>query len=317
MDTKQLVQRARQTVRGAAYPPCKLFLVHTGVAVGATLLVALLQYVLNGQIQASAGLGGMQMRSVLQTARTLLSYVLTVAMPLWEVGAVFAAIRILRGERAETGTLLEGFRQFWPMLRSLFLELGVYLGAAIGCSYGASLLYSFTPMAMRTMEKLQPFLEQITTQTQLMELMQDPSFAQMLTQEMWPAVLLCVLASVCAMVFLFYRMRFVRYLVLDAHMGAFQALKTSARITGGQKWSLAKLDLHFWWYYVLQLLTALILYVPELCAITGIALPINADAAYWVFYGAYAVAQIALLSLARPQVEVSFAGAYDALKPKE
>lgn len=314
MNRKELVLHARQAVDRSGKDCYKLFLIHTGVAVGATLVAALIQYLLNGQIQASAGLGGMGVRSVLQTAQMVLSYVLTVAMPLWEVGALFVAIRIFRGERAEPMDLAEGVRRFLPMLRTLLLEFGVYMGAAIGCSYGASLLYSFTPMAMRTMEKMEPWMDKITTQEELLALMQDQEFAQMLMQDMWPAVVLSVIASVCAMVFLFYMMRFMRYLVLDENMGALRALKTSAKLTSRSKWELAKLDLHFWWYYALQVGITVMVYTPELCALAGITLPVDVDTAYWLSYGAYAVAQIALLTLARPQVEVAFAGAYDCRK---
>ena len=103
-------------------------------------------------------------------------------------------------------------------------------------------------------------------------------------------------------------------LVLDENMGAFRALKTSAKLTSRSKWELAKLDLHFWWYYALQVGITVMVYTPELCALAGITLPVDADTAYWLSYGAYAVAQIALLTLARPQVEVAFAGAYDCRK---
>jgi len=314
MNTKELARHANQAVRSASYPVYKLFFVHTAVAVGATLIVALVQFLLSGQIEASGGLGGMGLRSVLQTVRLLLSYVLTFVMPLWEVGALFAAIRISRGERAEPASLAEGLRRLWPLLRTMLVEFGVYMGAAVGVSYGLSLLYSFTPFATHTMEAMQPWMEGVNTQEELLALMQNPEFTEALLRDMWPVVLLSLLVSLGAMVFLFYLMRLMRYLVLDENLGAFRALKTSARLTAGHKWELAKLDLHFWWFYGLQAVTALILYMPELCAAAGIVLPLDAAGAYWLSYGVYALAQLALLSLARPQFEVAFAGAYDQLK---
>ena len=109
----------------------------------------------------------------------------------------------------------------------------------------------------------------------------------------------------------------MRYLVLDAHMGAFQALKTSARITGGQKWSLAKLDLHFWWFYGLEALISILCYGDLLLPLLGVDLGMNGTLASFVFYALALACQIGLYAWQKPRIMASYALFYHDLLPKE
>ncbi len=56
-----------------------------------------------------------------------------------------------------------------------------------------------------------------------------------------------------------YRYRFAPYLLFDhPEMSAAQALRESCRLTRGQKGTLFRLDLSFWYYYILFLLASLL-----------------------------------------------------------
>lgn len=313
MKKQQWVQRGKQALGNAACDPYKLFLIHTAVSVGAMLLVVLINYLLGGQIEASDGLGSMGARSILQTVQLVLSEVVSLLLPLWELGAIYIAIRIFRGENAEIADLSVGFRRLWAVVRTLLLEMAVYLVVSMAIVYALSIAYALTPFGKDLMELMDGYM-QITTEEELMALMQDEAFYEAMMQAMMPVLILSGFVAAGACGFVSYAIRLMRYVVLDQNFGPWQALKWSIGHTNGAKKELFKLDLHFWWYYALQVVLTLVLYVPELSAYLGLQLPMNADTAYWLCYGLYAAGQVALLSLARPQVEVAFAAAYDALK---
>ena len=92
-----LKEEAGRSLARASYNPRKLALIHTAVTVGVALLVTLLNYYLNHQMDNTvSGLSGMGSRRILATVQTTLQYIQAFAMPFWEIGFVFVALRLLR-----------------------------------------------------------------------------------------------------------------------------------------------------------------------------------------------------------------------------
>ena len=88
-------------------------------------------------------------------------------------------------------------------------------------------------------------------------------------------------------------------------------------MTKGSRMRLFRLDLSFWWWYVISLLTVLVCYGEEILAALGISLSLPKDAGYFLFMGAYLVLQFVTWYFLRSRVEVVYAQAYDALKPRQ
>jgi len=85
-----LCAEARQRSRGNE--KLKIAAIHAGITAGVALMVTLLQLLLSQGIGNTGGLSGLGMRSLLQTAETVLSGANTVLMPFWNVGFLFAAL---------------------------------------------------------------------------------------------------------------------------------------------------------------------------------------------------------------------------------
>lgn len=311
---KELLQSANEAITKADYDAKKLVLLHTAVAVGLATVITILDFVLIRQIDTTGGLAGMGMRSVLETVQSLLNIAVLVLLPVWELGIIFAAIQIRRGNSCAPDTLLEGFRRFGPAMRLLLLEALLYAGVILACGYLGIMLYTMSPLSAPMLTALAPMAEQITTQAQMEALAADPVFLQQFMG--YATTMFVVMAVVCCVGLfpVFYRLRMARYLVLDEPgMGALAAMSLSGRMMRGNKFELFKLDLRFWWFYLLQAVIIVLGLGTDLLAMAGITLPISADTAFWLFYGLYAAGQLVLFTFARAKVEVTYAAVYDSL----
>ena len=313
MDKKALLRQAQTAAKEASCPPGKLFLIQVAIALGASLLVTLMNFLLSRQVDTAQGLTGMQTRAMLGTVQSGLSYVLMFAVPVWEIGAVYAAMQICRGQDAGVKSLLQGFRQFWQMLRLILLEAVVYGVAAVACTYVGMIIYISLPMA----DALTPYITQMGTSAQIEALIADEAFMHTLLSAAGGLLVIVgiLLAAVC--IYVSYTLRLMRYAALDDwKLGACRALKLSAKWTKGCKMELFKLDLHFWAYYTLRVFTVLLAFTPEFLHFAGIRLPMDAQLAFWLFYAAYVAGQLTLGAFLRPKLELTFAGAYDTLAGK-
>jgi uncharacterized membrane protein len=114
---------------------------------------------------------------------------------------------------------------------------------------------------------------------------------------------------------MFYRYRMGQYLLMDdPQMGALSALRTSRRITRGNRVALFRLDLSFWWFYLLDGMITALWFGGTLLSLLGISLPMSEEVSQLVFYGLYMVCQLGLYLGYRNQVEVTYANAYSALR---
>ena len=68
MDNQTLLSRADHCLATADYRPQRLALWHSGLAAAVTLLSSLVNYLLTNQMDASAGLSGLELRTALRGA---------------------------------------------------------------------------------------------------------------------------------------------------------------------------------------------------------------------------------------------------------
>ncbi len=304
--------RARLTEQRGGWSPRKLILIHTGIAAGVTLAVMLLSLALSMRIENTGGLGGLGTRTLLTTVQTLLQFAQTVLMPFWSLSYLYTAMKLARRQRVEGPDLLEGFRRFFPYLRLMLLMGLLYLGIVLVCSFVASRIFILTPWARPVLEAMEPMASGTAVDE---EAVLDAGVAAL--TPLLP-ILMAILGGLSLAVILpvSYQFRLAEYALLDApEKGARAAMRRSRQLIYRQAWKLFRLDLHFWWYWLLELLVVAVSYGDQILAALGVALSMPPEAAYLLFSGLGLLAQLALFYLAKNRIAVSYALVYDGLIP--
>lgn len=308
-----LKQYAAARLAEQTYSPRRLALIHTAVASVFLLVLSALNYFLSQQVDSAVGLSGMGLRSILQTAQMVLQYAANIAMPFWKIGFLFTAICMARGKQMQPHALTEGFRRFGPVLRLMLLRGLVYGALGLACIYLSSILYTFTPAAQKMMAYLIPFVESGTDMLQLQTALLEMPLEQ-LTSLIWPVFVIFGVVYGLVAAAMFYRFRLADYLIMDKPgTGALAALTLSCRLTRKNCFALLRLDLSFWWYYALHLVTVLLCYLDVLLLYFAIPLPMDAASASFLTYILGLGAQLLLFTYAGSHLHTTWAAAYDAL----
>lgn len=313
-DCRMLKNTAADALRAASYNPKKLILIHSAAALTLSLLLTVVDYLLEHAIANTGGLGGLGTRSILSTVQSCLQLSLLVLLPFWQVGYTFVTLKFAQNEEAAPTDLFKGFGLFLPVLRLLLLQALLYLAIGFAASQIGSFLFLLTPWATPLMEATMDVMYGGGS-------MEDMNYAveQMMSASSVPlTVCVCVVFAVLAIPF-FYRFRQAQLILLDEpEKGALHAMRTSWQMMKGNCIVLFKLDASFWWFYVLEILVAAICYADWLLALLGVTLPVNATLAFFATFAIYLVAQLALYWWRKNEVETTYAIFYGALKqPKE
>lgn len=274
-----LRQEAANRLRQVAYNPKRLVLLHTAIALGSSLLTTLISYLLSLQIAETGGLSGMTLRSVLATAQSVLELAVAIGFPFWNIGLLFAILRWTTGQAAVPADLLQGFRRFFSVLGLLFLRAALFLMLAIGITNISSTIYMMTPFATPLVNLLTPLMQQGSAVESLM----TDAFFSALLKEVTPLIIVSAVPFLLLAIPLFYRLRFADFAVIDG-LSAGKALLKSFSITPKKFWPLLKLDLSFWWFYLLQMLSVAICYADSVLQALGISLPVSPTVAAFGFY---------------------------------
>lgn len=311
-DRRELKQTAARRLQAASYPAKKLIFIHSGIALAAAMLVQVLTYLIQEQIDAHSGLSGVQTRTMLETAASALSVIYNILVPFWSMGLIHSALRLSRGHAAYPHTLAEGFRRFGPVLRLELMQLLIFGILAFAAMYASSMLFMFTPTGVEFAQMLEPMIlsGEFTDYMQLME-----AIPQQTILDLYKVVLpiFCVLA-LALIVPATYRLRMASYLVMDrSGTGAWKAIRTSNRIMRRKGFRLFLLDLSYWWYYVLAALAMVPMFADLLLPKLGIRLPMEEGLLVLVGYGVYAVLMLCLDVAVQPKRQTVYALAYDAL----
>ena len=297
MTIETLFEKVRSNLQSATYCPKKLAFLHAGVTAGVTLLFSIITHLLTGTMDTAVGLSGLDTRTTLSFIRTLLLFACTVALPFWDLGYTRAAVRYAKGETPTPWDLLTGFRRIFPALRTMLLR-AVAVGILLFLSLqAATMLFMLSPFRFSLTEKAEALM---AAETQL-----TPELFQQILPYFVPVYLLWLVVALVLFVPLFYKYRLADFALMDTAAGAFDAFKISARQTNKRRLQLFKLDLHFWWYYVLGLLTVVISYLDVLLPSVGIAL--NEEIFYWLFFILGQLATLTLHTFCTPKVQTAYA----------
>ena len=305
-----LRQQAEKRLDFAAYSPRRLVLIHTAVSLGASLVVGLLNLLFSLLIDQTGGLGGMATRSMLETAQAVLELAVTIALPFWNISLTRAALNWARGELAEPPTLLEGFRRMRSVIGVKLFTLLIFLGISMAVSYLGTMLFLFTPFSGSLLEALDPIMQD-TSALNPEILLSDDTITQ-LTSAAVPLMVFLGIVFAAIAIPVWYRVRFADFGVMDGNRSFFSILH-SFRITKKKALAIFKIDLRFWWFYILQLLTVILCYGDSILAALGVALPMSAELSYVVFYAVGILLQGLLLWWYQAKVSVTYALAYETL----
>lgn len=314
LNSKQLKHGAQEQMHRLSGDPRALIALYTGVIVLINLLVSGLNLFLDHQIGATGGLSGLGMRSVLETLQSILTYLSVFFTPFWSAGFLFSVICIVRTGRADPKNLMEGFRRFPSVI--LFhmnkLILTMMIGTAV--TSFASLVFMLTPFS-RDLEALTAalyesgslFLADGTVNLQAL----DPTA---LLRACIPLFVIFLAIFVPVYAFISYSLRLCPYLIMgEKRMGGFMCMFVSFRMMRGRRFQMFKLDLSFWWYYLIDAALTVILYLDMILPLLGIELPFNPTMSFFACLILYGVAQAAFYMWKKLPVDTAYVLAYDAI----
>ena len=287
-------------------------LILTALALGSTGI----QFALSRAIDGLGGLSNMATRSMLSTVQSMLPMVQSMVNMCLTVGYTAAMLRIARGQYSSPNTLRLGFARFWTLLRCTVIQGLYYSGLVIIAIYAASMLFVISPWGTDFMEQAAPMLAETSLLTPAASL--DESTVLSLIPTMIPmffmiAAILCLLVVPAA-----FRFRMVNYIIIDKPgIGAMAALRESRKMMRRNCLKLLKLDLSYWWYFLVLLAASMVGNADLWLPLLGMELNMNADLAYFLFFALYLAAQLAVYYFLRNPMETAYALAYDSLKPEE
>ncbi len=281
INSSSLHRQAKDLLRKYGPSPKKLVLLHTAISLGATLLVTVIGFLLSREIADTGGLGGLATRSMLSTAQSVLELAVMVLLPFWEIGILRAVLNWRKGESAGIPHLTEGFRRFGSVFGLLFWSGALYIAAGFAIFYFSFFTFMMTPWAKPVTDLLAP-LTQATTAEQLQEML-TPELMDQMTGRMLPLFILFGLLLAAVYIPLFYRMRFADFFVMEGD-GGVKAIVKSFQLTRGNCLQVLKLDLHFWWFYLLQGLSVAVSYGDGILSAVGVTLPFGYHGNFFLFY---------------------------------
>ena len=312
-DRLSLKNQARQCLANASFSPKKLILIHTGIVLLLSLLLAVADHLLENQIGSTGGLNGIGSRSILATAQAMLRLAQTVLLPFWQMGYLYVTMKLAREEAVSPWDLCEGFRRFGPVLRLNLLKTAIIAGIAVIGTNIASTIFFLTPFAAPLMEALDPLLSDPAV-------MNDPTVLQeALTAAtgdvMIPLLIIGAIVLIAISLPVFYHYRLASYFLLDSDQPrAFAAMRSSRKLMRYLCMDMFKLDAGFWWFYLLEVLTAAVCYGDLILGWLGVTLPFDTTVAYFLFFTLYLASQLALYLWRKNEVEVTYACAYEFLR---
>lgn len=306
-------KRAADLIAAAPADPKQIALAYTLVSSVMALIFTLLSAFLTDRIAGTGGLGNMALRSILSTGQTVLPLIQLVVSSCLGLGYAICVLRIARCEDARPQTLLDGFRYFGPMLRSVFFQALLYLSYGILSMYLSTSIFLATPFADGFYAVMDPVMEAVNAAGG--ELVVDESIMLAAGETLQPMIWIWLGLFLLLFIPVFFSYRMVTFCIADnPRQGALRSLHESKMLMRRNRIALLKLDLSMWWFYGLQVLISLICYGDVLLPMIGIALPFSSTVSYYLFFVLSLIVQVITYYFLMNRVNVAYAVAYEALK---
>lgn len=313
-DFQTLNHNAEQRLSRAAQAG-KIVLIYAGLSTAAAALVTAMQYYLGSEIAQTGGLSNLGLRSVLSSVSEFLPLLQTVFLLLLDFGYMACMVRISRGQYSSPNTLRAGMDRFGVLLRCTLLRVLVYIGAAFAGFYLSMGIFLISPFSQKLLSLLSPMVSESAVLT-IDALRVDDATAAALYRATIPALIIFAIVAMALIIPLYYRFRMCNYVIYDnPGQGALYALRESRKMMHRNRISMFRLDLHFWWYYLILVLAGMVAYGNNLLAMAGITLPFSDIVSFFLFYFISLSIQFAAMYFLRNRIETVYALTYDALRP--
>ena len=288
--------------------PKKVVLVYAGIVALSSLVVTVVQDLLDGQISQTGGIQNIGTRSMLTTADTVLTIAQLLLVMCLTLGYTGSMLRIARGQYASPNSLKAGGERIWVLLRTRLLQMLIMTAAAFALCFLVVNVCLLTPLSNRVIAVMGTVSAE--------ELLSNGLALMGLYSAMLPIILIYLVALVPLLWYFSCTYRMVDYLLIDRpQLGAFGVLRESRRMMQGNMKMMLRVDLSFWWYYLLQALVSVLVYLNMVLALFAIGLP--PEVLYWGTVVLYLAADFALRYFFSNKVAVTYALFYDSLCPKQ
>ena len=308
MDPRNAKQAAAAML---AKPGCNaknLALTYAGVVVLFSLLCTGISYGLGIAADNTSGLSGLALRSMYQSGQTVISLASNILILLWQFGLISVAVGYARGQRMYSSNLWDGFQCWGRILRMSLLLMIVALGVFMACTYIATFLFTLSPLS----DSLYLKMESLHINGASTELT-DELMAQLIPYMGWMFVFFGILLLVIGLPTL-YRFRLCEFALMDDAAGARDAIRISKLLSQGNRFGMFRLDLSFWWFYLLQVLSIAVGYLDVILPAAGVKLPIHQDVAMWIAFCLSLGLQFLITWRFAVPYQTAFAVYYDRLK---
>ena len=288
--------------------PKKVVLVYAGIAALSSLVVTVVQDLLDSRISQTGGIQNIGTRSMLTTADTVLTIAQLLLVMCLTLGYTGSMLRIARGQYASPNSLKAGGERIWVLLRTRLLQMLIMTAAAFALCFLVINVCLLTPLSNRVIAVMGTLSAEV--------LLADDLALIGFYSAMLPIILIYLVALVPLLWYFSCTYRMVDYLLIDRpQLGAFGALRESRRMMQGNMKMMLRVDLSFWWYYLLQALVSVLVYLNMVLALFSIGLP--PEVLYWGTVVLYLAADFALRYFFSNKVAVTYALFYDSLCPKQ
>lgn len=288
--------------------PKKVVLVYAGIVALSSLVVTVVQDLLDSQISQTGGIQNIGTRSMLTTADTVLTIAQLLLVMCLTLGYTGSMLRIARGQYASPNSLKAGGERIWVLLRTRLLQMLIMTAAAFALCFLVVNVCLLTPLSNRVIAVMGTVSAE--------ELLSNGLALMGLYSAMLPIILIYLVALVPLLWYFSCTYRMVDYLLIDRpQLGAFGVLRESRRMMQGNMKMMLRVDLSFWWYYLLQALVSVLIYLNMVLALFAIGLP--PAVLYWGTVVLYLAADFALRYFFSNKVAVTYALFYDSLCPKQ
>ena len=288
--------------------PKKVVLVYAGIVALSSLVVTVVQDLLDSQISQTGGIQNIGTRSMLTTADTVLTIAQLLLVMCLTLGYTGSMLRIARGQYASPNSLKAGGERIWVLLRTRLLQMLIMTAAAFALCFLVVNVCLLTPLSNRVIAVMGTVSAE--------ELLSNGLALMALYSDMLPIILIYLVALVPLLWYFSCTYRMVDYLLIDRpQLGAFGVLRESRRMMQGNMKMMLRVDLSFWWYYLLQALVSVLIYLNMVLAPFAIGLP--PEVLYWGTVVLYLAADFALRYFFSNKVAVTYALFYDSLCPKQ
>lgn len=293
--------------------PQKVVLIYAAILAAAALAGNLAGYLLDGQISQAVGLQGMNTRAVLSTANVVVTIAQLLLVEGLALGYCAAMLRIARGQYASGSTLKAGLERLWLLVRTRLLEGVILTAMSFALCMVVVNVYMLTPFSNQLILAMLPLAEAGALTTETMLTLWSTAY-----QALLPVTILYLVVLIPLLWYFSAVYRLVNYLLIDKpQLGAVGALRESRRMIRGNKLMLLRIDLSFWWYYLLQAATKSLLYLGVILAALGVSLSVSPLVYLVGTLVVYLAADFAVRYFFSNRVAVTYALFYDSLCPKE